>query len=82
MPGEPVYGRYGSPSRLHLESVLSKLEHSEHCLTFSSGMAAAHAMLQTLRPGDHVVAGNGLYGGVLSQIRQLEELGKYEKELV
>merc|ERR1712106_434408 len=75
VPGEPVYGRYGNPSRLHLESVLAKLEHSKNCLTFSSGMAAAHAMLQTLRPGDHVVAGNGLYGGVLSQIRQLEELG-------
>lgn len=70
-----MYGRYGNPSRLHLEAVLAKLENAEHCLSFSSGMAAAHAMLQTCRPGDHVVAGHGLYGGVLSQIRQLQQLG-------
>jgi len=74
-PGEPVYGRYGNPSRLHLEAVLGRLENAAHCLTFSSGMAAAHAMLQTCRPGDHVVAGHGLYGGVLSQIRQLQIIG-------
>ena len=49
--------------------VLARLENSASCLLFSSGMAAAHAVLQSLRPGDHVVAGNSLYGGVLSLIR-------------
>merc|ERR1719347_73417 len=73
--GEPVYGRYGNPSRDQLEAVLASLEQAEHCLTFSSGMAAAHAVLQTLRPGDHIVAGNGLYGGVVNLIRQMVELG-------
>ena len=67
--GEPVYGRYGHPSRSHLEAVLARLENSSTCLLFSSGMAAAHAVLQTLVPGDHVLAGNNLYGGVLSLIR-------------
>ena len=46
--GEPVYGRYGHPSRSHLEQVLASLESCAHCLVFSSGMAAGHAVLQTL----------------------------------
>ena len=73
--GEPVYGRYGNPSRSHLERVLARLENSRSCLLFSSGMAAAHAVLQTVGPGDHVLAGNSLYGGVLSLIRQLADTG-------
>ena len=75
MAGEPVYGRYGNPSRSHLETVLARLENSRTCLLFSSGMAAAQAVLQTVGPGDHVVAGNSLYGGVLSLVRQLADLG-------
>ena len=67
--GEPVYGRYGHPSRSHLEQVLASLESCAHCLVFSSGMAAGHAVLQTLAPGDHMVAANCLYGGILNLIR-------------
>ena len=67
--GEPVYGRYGHPSRGHLEQVLASLESSHYCLLFSSGMAASHAILQTLHPGDNIVAGNCLYGGILKLIR-------------
>ena len=75
VPGEPVYGRYGNPSRSHLEAVLARLEHCTTCLLFSSGMAAAHAVLQSLRPGDHVLAGSSLYGGVLGLIRQMADCG-------
>ena len=70
-----MYGRYGNPSRSHLETVLARLENSRSCLLFSSGMAAAHAVLQTVGPGDHVVAGDSLYGGVLSLISQLPDIG-------
>jgi len=73
--GEPVYGRYGHPSRCHLEQSLASLECSSNCLVFSSGMAAAHALLQTLTPGDHIVAGISLYGGVLNLIRQMRDVG-------
>ena len=70
-----MYGRYGNPSRSHLETVLARLENSKTCLLFSSGMAAAHAVLQSLRPGDHVLAGSSLYGGVLSLVRQMADCG-------
>ncbi|MCB0784721.1 MAG: aminotransferase class I/II-fold pyridoxal phosphate-dependent enzyme, partial [Flavobacteriales bacterium] len=34
-----------------------------HGLCFSSGMAAIDTLLKTLKPGDHVVSTNDLYGG-------------------
>jgi len=73
--GEPVYGRYGNPSRLQLEATLAALEGADHCLTFASGMAAICAVLDTLVPGEQVVASNQLYGGSLAQIQALPKRG-------
>jgi len=73
--GEPVYGRYGNPSRLQLEATLAALEGADHCLTFASGMAAICAVLDTLLPGEQVVASNQLYGGSLAQIQALPKRG-------
>jgi cystathionine gamma-lyase len=73
--GEPVYGRYGHPSRLHLEATLAAVEGAAHCLTFSSGMAAASAVLDSLLPGEEVVASRHLYGEVLTSIRGLAGRG-------
>jgi cystathionine gamma-synthase len=44
------YGRYGNPTWQALEEVLGALE-GGRALTFSSGMAAAHAVLELLPPG-------------------------------
>jgi cystathionine beta-lyase/cystathionine gamma-synthase len=57
------YSRTGNPTRTALESCLAALEGAEHCLAFASGMAATDAVLRLLAPGDHVVAGNDVYGG-------------------
>ncbi|HBA85163.1 MAG TPA: cystathionine gamma-synthase [Verrucomicrobia bacterium] len=57
------YSRTGNPTRQALETALASLEGGRHGLAFASGVAAATAVLQTLKPGDHVVAGNDIYGG-------------------
>ncbi len=57
------YSRTGNPTRAALETSLASLESAEYGLAFSSGMAATTAILSMLRPGDHVVAGDDLYGG-------------------
>lgn len=57
------YSRTGNPSRSALERCLASLEEGEWGLAFASGMAATSAVLSLLRPGDHVVAGEDLYGG-------------------
>ena len=58
------YGRSGNPTRTSLEVVLAALEGGDRALAFASGLAAEDALLRSaLRPGDHVVLGNDVYGG-------------------
>ncbi|HZD58469.1 MAG TPA: cystathionine gamma-synthase [Anaerolineales bacterium] len=57
------YSRTGNPTRTALEACLAALEGAQHGLAFSSGMAATDAVLRLLSPGDHVLAGNDVYGG-------------------
>jgi len=57
------YSRTGNPTRAALEACLAQLEAGEFGLAFSSGMAATDTVLRLLRPGDHVLAGNDVYGG-------------------
>jgi cystathionine beta-lyase/cystathionine gamma-synthase len=57
------YSRTGNPTRAALETCLAALENATHGLAFGSGMAATQAVLSVLRPGDHVVATDDLYGG-------------------
>jgi cystathionine gamma-synthase/cystathionine gamma-lyase len=46
-----------------LEHCVAALEGGEHGLAFASGSAASAALLGTLRPGDHVIACDDVYGG-------------------
>ena len=57
------YSRTSNPTRTALEANLAALENGAWGLCFSSGLAATNALLDRLVPGDHVVAGNDLYGG-------------------
>ncbi|MCX5794676.1 MAG: PLP-dependent aspartate aminotransferase family protein [Elusimicrobia bacterium] len=57
------YSRTGNPTRAALEKSLAALEGGAYGLAFSSGVAAISAVLELLKPGDHVVAGDDLYGG-------------------
>jgi cystathionine gamma-synthase len=58
------YARGGNPTREALETVLASLEGGAHGLCFGSGMAAETTLLLArLRPGDHVVLGDDVYGG-------------------
>ena len=57
------YSRTGNPTRSALEANLAALEGGRFGLAFASGLAAVNTVLNTLRSGDHVVAGKDLYGG-------------------
>lgn len=57
------YARVGNPTRTALEKLIAGLEEADHCACFASGVAAIDAILKTLRPGDHVISTNDLYGG-------------------
>ncbi len=57
------YARTANPTRTALESNLAALESGQFGLAFASGMAAIDTILHLLSPGDHVLAGNDVYGG-------------------
>ena len=57
------YSRTGNPTRTALETCIATLEGTEYGLAFASGMSATDAVLRMLSPGDHVLAGNDVYGG-------------------
>ncbi len=59
-----VYSRLANPTRLRFETALAALEGGAACAAFASGMAAATAVLQTLRPGDHLLLPDDVYYGV------------------
>ena len=56
-----VYARDHNPSYDQAEAVLCALEHGSEAALFASGMAAATAVFQALKPGDHVVAPKVMY---------------------
>ena len=59
-----VYTRLGNPTQSALETEMAYLEKGEAALALASGMAAATtAVLTCCRTGDHIVAGDTLYGG-------------------
>jgi cystathionine gamma-lyase len=57
------YSRTQNPTRFALEGNLAAMEAGEWGLAFNSGVAASAAVLSMLDAGDHVVAGDDLYGG-------------------
>ncbi|HJL04149.1 MAG TPA: cystathionine gamma-synthase [Polyangiaceae bacterium LLY-WYZ-15_(1-7)] len=65
-PGEHSgfeYARTDNPTRQTLEKCVAALEGGAHGVAFGSGCAAMTTLFQTLRPGDHVVACDDVYGG-------------------
>jgi len=56
-----VYIRDHNPAFDQAEALITELEHGQQTLLFASGMAAATAVFQALRPGDHVLAPKVMY---------------------
>ncbi len=57
------YSRTGNPTRNALEECLASLEDAKHALAFASGLGAETTLLLLLKPGDHVVYMEDVYGG-------------------
>jgi cystathionine beta-lyase/cystathionine gamma-synthase len=62
------YSRTANPTRAALESCIAALEGEKvdrpvYGLAYASGMAAINAVLSLVKPGEHVLASNDVYGG-------------------
>jgi len=57
------YARTKNPTRSVLEANLAALERGKHGFCFASGMSAIDVVFRMLASGDHVIAGENMYGG-------------------
>jgi cystathionine beta-lyase/cystathionine gamma-synthase len=57
------YSRISNPTRTVFESLVGELEGASHCVAYSSGIAAMHAALGILSPGDTALFTEDIYGG-------------------
>jgi cystathionine gamma-lyase len=70
------YSRSGNPTRAAFENCIAALENGKHGLAFASGLAAEHAVVMLLKPGDHIISSRDLYGGTYRLFEQVfKELG-------
>jgi cystathionine beta-lyase/cystathionine gamma-synthase len=65
------YARTNHPNRKALERCVAKLEGGLNAYVFTSGMAGIDAVFRLLRPGDHVIVSESVYGGVYRLSTQL-----------
>lgn len=65
------YSRTQNPTRKALQDCLAALEGGGYGFAFASGLAATSAVMQLLSGGDHVLAGDDVYGGTFRQFEKV-----------
>ena len=81
-PGRPIYTRDQNPTYEPPEALLAALEGGRAAMLFSSGMAAATTVFETLDVGDHVVAPREMYWMLRRWLQDLERRGRIALDLV
>src|SRR6202163_2042107 len=59
------YARTAHPNRRALERTVAKLEGGSAAYVFTSGIAGIDSVFRLLRPGDHAIISEAVYGGVI-----------------
>ncbi|MBM3670356.1 MAG: cystathionine gamma-synthase [Actinobacteria bacterium] len=73
--GVMEYAREAAPTSEALETALAALESGRHAVVYSSGMAAANALMDLIPPGGSVVASSATYTGVRVRLEELHGRG-------
>ena len=81
-PGGYTYTRDQNPTYDPCESLLARLEQGVDALLFSSGMAAATTVFETLSVGDHVVAPQEMYWTIRQWLQERAASGRLSLDLV
>lgn len=81
-PGGHSYTRDQNPTYDQAEALLARLEGGEEALLFSSGMAAATTLFETLGAGAHVVAPASMYWTIRLWLQDLVARGHIEVDFV
>lgn len=65
------YARTANPTRKNFETTIAALEGGAGALAFASGMAATHCVTMLLKAGDHILAGQDIYGGTFRLLHKI-----------
>lgn len=71
--GDYIYSRDGNPTYVQVERLIADLEGGAASLLFASGLAAASAVFEPLRAGQHVIAPKVMYHGLQDWLRILAD---------
>jgi cystathionine gamma-synthase len=82
LPGGRAYIRPRAPAFDQPEALLAALEGGAGAMLFASGMAAAAAPFQALKPGDHAVAPTEIYWGMRQWLMDFGRAGGLEIDFV
>jgi cystathionine gamma-synthase len=72
-PAGFVYSRFHHPNWSQAERLLAALEGAADALLFPSGIAAVSAIVETLSPGDHIVAQDSIFWGTRLRFKEFGE---------
>jgi len=67
------YSRTANPTRKVLEDTIAQLEGGKAAFAFATGMAAESTVMHLLKSGDHIIAGEDVYGGTYRLFRNVME---------
>lgn len=76
------YSRLSNPTRNQLEKVVAALEKGTDAFAFSTGMAAITVVMELFATGDHIIAGDDLYGGSVRLFDNISQKNRYNIEYV
>ncbi len=65
------YTRTSNPTRDAYQACIASLENANDAYAFGSGMAAISTIMTMFKVGDHIVAGDDLYGGTFRVFEQV-----------
>lgn len=76
------YTRSHNPTRKAYEDCIASLEGGKYGFAFASGLAATSIVMQLIRSGDHVIAGDDMYGGTFRLFDKVLKPNGYEFSFV
>lgn len=72
------YSRTSNPTRVAYEKCMAALENGKYGFAFASGCAATTTVLHLFKAGDHVIAGDDMYGGTFRLFDKVLKHNQYE----
>lgn len=76
------YSRCINPTREELEKTMAILEEGTRAFAVNSGMAATTLVFSLLKPGDHIIMSDDIYGGTFREVNEVLSVNGVEYDSI